>query len=235
MKEKIMANVANLKKVRDVIISRKDNFSYKFIFSRCENGEEEEVWDLDNTSAGLNSIVGQVRDDLLHNSCGTLGCVAGFCLALSPDRKISSPQDRARIWLDLTPAEASWLFTPYSDDGFGMAQNHLRDYKCTKDFLSFERCTQEEGFNEAVNRLNYLIDYYETFKATFAFRGMPLFIYRAAKPFSITALKRPDTREIAFNDCVFSPTDLLKLSQFLADCARHAAGEQVELKDVELI
>ena len=229
-----MANVENLKKVRDVIISRKDNFNYKFIFSKCENGEEEEVWDIHYISVDLNSIVGQVRDDLLHNSCGTLGCVAGFCLALSPDRKISSPQDRARIWLDLTPAEASWLFTPYSDDGFGIAQNHLSNYECTANFSSYERCTQEQGFNEAVNRLNYLIDYYESLKATFAFRGIPIFTYHTAKPFSITALKVQSTREIAFNACAFSSDDLLKLSQFLADCARHAAGEQIEVKDVHL-
>ena len=119
--------------------------------------------------------------------CGTNACIVGFTLAIqTPEvvQSISNNSDEfefansdefefAALWLDLTKEESHWLFEPegnkYTDyslcNGWSSTtatkyKNHLALYPYDNSFTCYLSCTREQGYNEALRRIDYLIEHY---------------------------------------------------------------------------
>lgn len=150
-----MANVDRLKQVRMAIINFEENFNYKYYYSR--KGLESSL-----VPRNVN------KEELFTHTCGTCACVAGFALALyNPEPgELGSQNDTwdiAQEYLALSYPESEWLFTPYN----GAVRPHtllpsLSGYKYQdeSEFPGYNSCTQEQGYAEALRRLDHLIEYY---------------------------------------------------------------------------
>ena len=149
-----MANVNRLKQVRMAIVNFEENFNYRNYFAN-------------KGSITRNIPVKDVNTpELFTHTCGTSACVAGFAVALyNPEpeeiKEHDDPWDIAEKWLGLTFTESEWLFTPYHNWNPSHVDS-LRDYKDVdeSEFPGYISCTQEQGYAEALRRLDHLIEYY---------------------------------------------------------------------------
>ena len=175
-----MANVDRLKQVRMAIVNFEENFNYKYLFSvtrKYRNGIET----YPNESMDVDAVLKHHRDtDMV---CGTNACIVGFTLAIqTPEvvESISNNSDEfefATQWLDLTKEESHWLFEPEGDEYTDYScfnscippkaiptatkyKNHLALYPYDNSFTSYLNCTREQGYNEALRRIDYLIEHY---------------------------------------------------------------------------
>jgi len=141
-----MANLKNLKTVRQAIIDHKENFSYGVGIYR-------------KTSFGG---IPQFKD-LIHN-CGTVGCVAGFAVACSkhdtPTNSWPSICDSAQYYLNINGNEIRFLFHAYRRKDL-TEPGYLSEYDYPADF-DIGSCTDEEGYTEAIKRLDFIIAHYES-------------------------------------------------------------------------
>ena len=153
-----MANVDRLKQVRMAIVNFEENFSYENFFTDRETGEP--IWGPYNAN---------ITDIFTHN-CDTCACIAGFTIALNcglknDTTKDESAFDKAQSLLGLSYSEADWLFIPerYNpSDSFCPFDEPIsaEGFKYDLDFPGFAKCTQEQGYAEALRRLDHLIEYY---------------------------------------------------------------------------
>lgn len=134
-----MANNQLLTKVRDAIIEYKERFHYAKVISlyAVENGA------LDLTNG--------------KHDCGTLGCVAGFTLAVVNSAELVGSSyagmNLAADILELVGEEKEFLFLPMSDDEYD--DPYLAAYEPLPTFRSY--IADIGHWEEAVNRINYLI------------------------------------------------------------------------------
>jgi hypothetical protein len=104
-----MANLENLKQVREVIQTREQNFHYGRFFSVSDSRRNgKTLWRVGKTDLANASKV------LQENHCGTCACIAGFCAALAAPSELNqdSVWEIAEDWLGLMPVESRWLFEP---------------------------------------------------------------------------------------------------------------------------
>jgi hypothetical protein len=152
-----MANVERLKQVRMAIVNFEENFNYANYFTDRETGESK------SALHGLAFAPASAPEVLTHN-CGTCACVAGFAVVLSTTSEPTRDcWDNATRWLGLTWKESEWLFTPHYDD---KDRSHLIEstiqFEYDPDFPGYTSCTQEQGYNEALRRIDHLIEYYSS-------------------------------------------------------------------------
>jgi hypothetical protein len=160
-----MANLENLKKVRETIVKFKNKFNYLHYytdaFARSSSGE----------AALLDSESPRVIESVLSsaNDCGTCACVAGFCVSLSYAEKsfnteVASTWWVAENWLGLVNLESHWLFEPGSfkdeKERWYSGSGYLHQFEYDHTFPGYDKCTQEQGYNEALRRLDFLIEHY---------------------------------------------------------------------------
>ena len=126
-----------------------------------------------------NSLLGEVlQHNTVPHDCGTVACLAGFTVALHKEAFIEHCTNRgdhhplnamgfaARI-LGLGRDEENFLFTPASKR-YEIASYYdhnadrlpYPDYPYDDSFKHFSHCTKEQGYNEALRRLDYIIEYY---------------------------------------------------------------------------
>jgi hypothetical protein len=149
-----MANVERLKQVRMAIINFEENFNYANYFTDRETGEAKYQGYILPASA----------PEVLTHNCGTCACVAGFAVALSTTSKPTRDcWDNAAEWLGLTWKESEWLFTPYGgdEDSNRLIESTIQ-FEYDEDFPGYSCCTQEQGYNEALRRIDHLIEYYSS-------------------------------------------------------------------------
>jgi hypothetical protein len=164
-----MANLENLKKVRETIRTHRQNFHYKSVFSEKRTEDESGSFIFDVVcSASINTL-----KVLEENSCGTCACIVGFCVALaSAETSSNKPENGAwneawtdaEDWLDLIGPEARWLFAPLKthieQDERRFKPTHLDGFELDPAFPGYVKCTQEQGYTEALRRLDFLIEHY---------------------------------------------------------------------------
>jgi hypothetical protein len=170
-----MANVENLKKVRETIVEFRENFYYKHIFSHAWRDGTTNKMRYNAVDAVAFQRAGEILQHQETEECGTLACIAGFCYAIQP--KLGYKDDavtEAVSWLDLTVEEANWLLQPeggtsrcfYSwDAAIGKLvtvehSSYLLKYPYDATFPGFIMCDKEQGYNEALRRLDFLIKHY---------------------------------------------------------------------------
>lgn len=164
-----MANLENLKKVREAIQTHRQNFHYEYVFSTKLSRNEGNFFIF---SEVLNPAVGILAASEEH-SCGTCACIVGFCASLFDAENKLNPFCRysnAVSWLGLSPSESDWLFVPQHDDdeeytlerneSEGSSIEHLTRFEYDPAFPGYANCTQEQGYNEALRRLDFLIEHY---------------------------------------------------------------------------
>lgn len=149
-----MANVERLKQVRMAIVNFEENFNYENYFTDKSTGEAKYQGFILPTSA----------PEVLTHNCGTCACVAGFAVALSTTNKATRDcWDNAQKWLGLTWKESEWLFTPhYDDEDCSHLIESIIQFEYDPDFPGYANCTQEQGYNEALRRIDHLIEYYSS-------------------------------------------------------------------------
>jgi hypothetical protein len=160
-----MANLENLKKVREVIVKFKNKFNYLYYYTDSlrlsPTGEASFISD-----ASIKEIESVISGT---DECGTCACVAGFCVSLSNVEKpfnatVVTCWDAAKKWLGLLHGEDSWLFEPEAlklgKKRYLSNNNHLSKFKYDPVFPGSQYCTQEQGYNEALRRLDFLIEHY---------------------------------------------------------------------------
>lgn len=147
-----MANVNRLKQVRMAIVNFEENFNYKQYYANKEN----------TTVAIRRDRI--VTLELFTHNCGTCACVAGFATALSTEiEKSYDTWTEAKKWLELDEIESSWLFTPFHSPSIDESKHYSLchyDYQDESEFPGYRTCTQEQGYAEALRRLDHLIEYY---------------------------------------------------------------------------
>jgi hypothetical protein len=158
-----MANLENLKKVREAIVKFKNKFNYIYCYTDSVNRSPFEFFlDVDDPE-----IIESVLSDT--NDCGTCACVAGFCVSLSYAEKPfdvaeTGFSEAARDWLGISNRESIWLFEPrdFNDEKerWYSSGGYLPQFEYDLAFPGFETCTQEQGYNEALRRLDFLIEHY---------------------------------------------------------------------------
>jgi hypothetical protein len=171
-----MANVDRLKQVRMAIVNFEENFHYKYIFSITKKYSDDTIETYPNENIEVNDVIKHHRNTDME--CGTNACIVGFTLAIQTPEVVQSISDNsdefefATQWLDLTKEESHWLFEPegneYTDYRFGdtctpettIHKDHLALYKYDESFVSYRTCTREQGYNEALRRIDYLIEHY---------------------------------------------------------------------------
>lgn len=149
-----MANVERLKQVRMAIVNFEENFNYANYFTDRETGEAKYQGFILPASA----------PEVLNHNCGTCACVAGFAVALSTTNKATRDcWDNAAEWLGLTWKESEWLFTPYGgdEDSNRLIESTIQ-FEYDEDFPGYSCCTQEQGYNEALRRIDHLIEYFSS-------------------------------------------------------------------------
>lgn len=172
-----MANVDRLKQVRMAIVNFEENFHYKYIFSITKTYDDSTIETYPNENIDVNTVLNHHRDtDMV---CGTNACIVGFTLAIqTPEvvESISNNSDEfefATQWFDLTKEESHWLFEPTGDEYTDCSlcdrwssptvtkyKGHLALYPYDNSFTSYLSCTREQGYNEALRRIDYLIEHY---------------------------------------------------------------------------
>jgi hypothetical protein len=171
-----MANVNRLKQVRMAIVNFEENFHYKYVFSITKKYSDDTIETYPNESIDVDAVLNHHRDtDMV---CGTNACIVGFTLAIQTPEVVQSIYDNsdefqfATEWLDLTKEESHWLFEPegdeYADYRFDDSwtpkttkhKDHLALYPYDNSFISYLSCTREQGYNEALRRIDYLIEHY---------------------------------------------------------------------------
>lgn len=154
--------------VRDAILNDPAHFDYRYIFSK--QIELDEVLHIQNPN--LERETSQLKDP--EHNCGTCGCVAGYTLAVHLEEvkkhldnkyfpNIHSRTDlyvAAYSVLGLTFFEAEFLFSPRSNiftrlKGY---DDYLNEYPGDKSFHFTDSYSFQKQFDEAINRLNFLID-----------------------------------------------------------------------------
>jgi hypothetical protein len=157
-----MANLSNLVMLRKAICKFQTNFDYGQYFSS-------------------QPVV--LKELLSHdNECRTRACVAGFCLVLSrndesfltnqfePGLAVAQSEASddvwriAQSWLELTSDEANWLFEPVAVQRKNfqrcVSATYLRNFEYDPTFPGSKTCTREQGYNEALRRLDFMIGHY---------------------------------------------------------------------------
>lgn len=116
-------NVERLITLKNVILKYSSKFNYQCFRKMVE----------------VEKLTQQESTDIFH-TCGTVGCVAGYAVAVfSPEKYIlweTNIEQIAEELLELTPLEAEWLFFPWYYGGED----------------------KEHTAEDAINRLNWLID-----------------------------------------------------------------------------
>ena len=170
----IMANVAKLKELRNALANFEENFDYAHVIAEQPLGEE-----LIPIRETTNSLLCKVfQHNNVENDCGTVACLAGFAVALHKEQFLEDCAKRedyhpinalefAKSVLELTSFETDFLFTPASRsyeiyNYYGRNDKNLPfpDYPYDYSFHYFTSCTKEQGYNEALRRLDYIIEYY---------------------------------------------------------------------------
>jgi hypothetical protein len=172
-----MANVDRLKQVRMAIVNFEENFNYKYIFSITKRYGDSTIETYPNGAIDVNTVLNHHRDtDMV---CGTNACIVGFTLAIQTPEVVQSIYNNsdefefATQWLDLTKEESHWLFEPEGDEytdqtisqgwhnmTYTKYKGHLALYSYDNSFTSYLSCTREQGYNEALRRIDYLIEHY---------------------------------------------------------------------------
>jgi hypothetical protein len=169
-----MANIAKLKELRNALVNFEENFDYEYVFCKTHrNSNKTAVTEI------TNSLLGEVlQHNTVPHDCGTVACLAGFTVALHKEAFIEHCTNRgdhhplnamgfaARI-LGLGRDEENFLFTPASKR-YEIASYYdhnadrlpYPDYPYDDSFKHFSHCTKEQGYNEALRRLDYIIEYY---------------------------------------------------------------------------
>jgi hypothetical protein len=159
------------------IVNFEENFNYKYVYSK------EVIQKYDTKMVTYSSITADDIYDLTthhkdtDNVCGTNACIVGFTLAIQTPEVIQSIRDNldefefATEWLELTREESTWLFEP---EGITYKEwdeeecrfisekyvDYLAKYKYDESFIDYRVCTKEQGYNEALRRIDYLIEHY---------------------------------------------------------------------------
>jgi hypothetical protein len=169
-----MANLENLKKVREAIVEFRANFHYKHIFSQAWHDAIVNKWKYNSVDAVQ---FGKACEILQHHEteeCGTLACIAGFCYAIRPELvHKEDPYIEAISWLGLTAEESHWLLEPkaglstcfyrwdrrLSDMVPVEHSPYLLKYPYDAAFPGYSACEKEQGYNEALRRLDFMIEH----------------------------------------------------------------------------
>lgn len=140
-------HVERLKRVRQRIVDEKEHFNYASFMAN--NNSSKSFWcGCDSFGDGVT-----VKEDEPKWDCGTVACVAGFaCVEAIREKKnwdlldcdTDNANKYATRYLGLTHQEESFLF--YCDGYFGFPSMH----------------TDEATVEDALKRIDYLINKYET-------------------------------------------------------------------------
>jgi hypothetical protein len=170
-----MANVDRLKQVRMAIVNFEENFHYKYIFSITKKYNDNSIETYPTENIDVNAVLKHHRNT--NTECGTNACIVGFTLAIQTSEVVQSISNNlhefqfATQWLDLTKDESHWLFQPEGDEYSNSIQKwnnrtstkykgHLALYPYDNSFTSYLSCTREQGYFEALRRIDYLIEHY---------------------------------------------------------------------------
>ena len=162
-----MANVDRLKQVRMAIVNFEENFHYRQYYASKKALENPVYWH------SLEDAKGSIKSELFTHTCDTCACVAGFATALcedttrfvSVDFPVTDVWEVASSWLELTWKEADWLFTPNSykhETEYEVPSLRNYKYEDESEFPGYVSCSQEQGYAEALRRLDHLIEYYSS-------------------------------------------------------------------------
>jgi hypothetical protein len=171
-----MANVAKLKELRNALVNFEENFDYTYILATESLEDDHEVNPICFVEERV--LVKVFQHNNVEHNCGTVACLAGFTVALHKEAFIEHCTERrnhhplnamgfSESVLELSSDEGNFLFTPASKR-YEIANYYdhnpdrlpFPDYPYDDNFYHFSGCTKEQGYNEALRRLDYIIEYY---------------------------------------------------------------------------
>ncbi len=171
-----MANVAKLKELRNALVNFEENFHYTYILATESLEDDHEIRPICFVEESV--LVKVFQHNNVEHNCGTVACLAGFAAALHKKQFLEFCAERkdyhqlnglhfASGLLELTYDEVDFLFAPASkryelSNYYAHDDDKLPfpDYPYDDSFHHFSHCTKTQGYNEALRRLDYIIEYY---------------------------------------------------------------------------
>ena len=136
-------NVLRLGIVRDFLVNHPDRFHYgTYCGLTNDDGFEHDTGMLGNVVENLNS-------NEFHGECGTVGCVAGWTVAIGQKAGWHVDGKLAKVHIEYIPVSVDKLAAKYLE---------LTELQADSLFTSTNWCVGDNGFDIAIEKLEELIN-----------------------------------------------------------------------------